>query len=99
MRESHQFRIEMRKKKFQEQNGICLYCRKPIVGKPSLDHIIPVDLGNGIGEDNFCVACEPCNKNKLNYVVFTNLFDREIYPVISVPYFFRAKYIQTNNSK
>ena len=100
MRESNEFRITMRIKKFKEQNGVCLYCDKPIIGKPSLEHIIPIELGGEIGDEaNLCVTCVPCNKNKLSLIVFTNLYDRLVYPIVDIPYFFRVKYIQTNNFK
>ena len=98
MRESTEFRIELRKKLYKEQNGICVYCRREIKGKPSLDHVIPLDLmeENEKHIENYVVCCQWCNKNKANYVVFSNLTDREIYPMIDVDYYFRVKQIIKN---
>jgi CRISPR/Cas system Type II protein with McrA/HNH and RuvC-like nuclease domain len=98
-RESHDFRISMRERLFEVQNGICVYCKKKIVGKPSLDHVIPLNLGGGSYDENFVVCHTQCNKNKLDYIVFSSLEDKEIYPLIDVPYFFKVSYIQTNKFK
>ena len=99
MREEHKFRITTREMIFKEQGGICIYCKKPIVGKPSLDHIIPIEHHEPYADGNYVVTCIPCNKRKGNRIVFSNLFDREIYPIIDIPYFFKWDYIQTNNFK
>jgi CRISPR/Cas system Type II protein with McrA/HNH and RuvC-like nuclease domain len=99
VREDHKFRIDTREMIFKEQEGICVYCKKPIIGKPTLDHIIPIQDHEAYSEDNYVVCCIKCNKNKGNYIVFTNLFDKEIYPVITVPYFAKWDYIQTNKFK
>lgn len=99
MRESSKFRIKKRKELFEKQKGVCVYCNELITGKPELDHIIPVVHGNGIGEDNFVVCCKRCNKNKGSYIVFSLLYDRVIYPIIDIPYFFRSSYITKNKFK
>lgn len=101
MRETAKFRIEKREELFKEQEGKCGYCREEIKGKPSLDHIIPLVLctEDDNHEDNYIVTCPKCNKNKADYIIFCNLFDREFYPVIDVPYFFRLDYIQRNKPK
>ena len=101
MREDHKFRIETRERLWEEQDHKCGYCDREITKeKASLDHIIPViHAQEAYMKDNFIVACKRCNKEKLDYIVFTNLFDKLIYPVIDVPYFFQAKYIQTNKFK
>ena len=98
MRESHEFRTSIRHKLFKEQNGICVYCKKQIKDKPSLDHVIPLDLmdDNEQHIENYVVCCQKCNKNKANYIVFSNLTDREIYPIIDVDYYFRVKQIINN---
>lgn len=99
MRESHDDRIRIRKEKIKEQNGICVYCNKKIEGKASLDHIIPVILGGGVGEENLVACHKYCNVNKRDLIVFSNLYDRIIYPIVNIPYFFKVDYIQTNNFK
>lgn len=99
-RESHEFRINTRNRLFKEQNGKCAYCGKPIKGKPSLDHIIPVILGAELYQkDNYIVTCIKCNKAKGDHIVFTNLYDRIIYPIVDIPYFAQWDYIQTNKFK
>lgn len=99
MRESSEFRITMRTKKYKEQEGICAYCNELIYGKPSLDHVIPVYQGGDSYDENFVVCCPKCNISKLDYIVFTNLEDRIIYPMISMPFIFKWNYITTNNFK
>jgi len=98
MRESHDFRISLRQKLFKDQNGICAYCNKPIIGKPSLDHVIPLDSmeDNDQNPANYVVSCIGCNKRKGNHLIFTNLLDGEIYPMVDVPYFFHVYDIQYN---
>lgn len=101
MREAHTVRIETRNRLWKEQNKKCAYCGKEIPpGKASLDHIIPViKLDEAIGEENLIVCCKSCNKNKGDHVIFMNIYDKVFYPMVDIPYFFRAKYIQTNNKK
>jgi len=100
MRESHEFRIQKRKELYEAQNGICGLCNRPIKGEPSLDHVIPLSLGAELyQEGNYICTCIRCNKAKGDRVIFTNLFDGLIYPIVDVPRFFRADYIQTNNFK
>lgn len=98
MRETREFRIDTRNRLHKEQNGVCVYCKKEIKGKPSLDHIIPLDLmeENEQHIENYVVCCQSCNKNKANHIVFSNLTDREIYPLIDVDYYFRVKEIIKN---
>lgn len=98
MRETREFRIDTRKRLYNEQNGVCVYCKKEIKGKPSLDHVIPLDLmeENEQHIENYVVCCQSCNKNKGNHIVFSNLTDREIYPLIDVDYYFRVKEIIKN---
>jgi 5-methylcytosine-specific restriction endonuclease McrA len=81
MRETHQDRIRIRKDLWEQQNKICVYCKSVIpYEKASLDHIIPVILlDQNIGESNLIVCCKACNKAKGNMVVFSNLYDKEIY--------------------
>lgn len=99
MRETHSKRISLRARLFKEQNGICGYCGRKIKGKPSLDHIIPLDLmeENFEHPENYIVTCIPCNKRKGNSVVFSSLEDRKVYPMLDIPYFFRASEIQYNH--
>jgi hypothetical protein len=101
VREDHKFRIDTREMIFKEQEGICVYCKKPIKGKPSMDHIIPVFIGGNLyDKDNLVCCCVRCNKAKGDHIVFSSLEDKEIYPMIQeIPYFFRASYIQTNKFK
>lgn len=99
-REDHKTRVSTRTKLWKEANGVCPYCqRKVSLEKASLDHIIPVNLiekDTNYGESNLIFCCKRCNREKLDYVVFTNLFDKIIYPIVDIPYFFRASYIQFN---
>lgn len=98
MREHHAKRIDIRAKLYVEQDGTCVYCHRKIVGKPSLDHIVPVDaLDDPLGDENLVVTCVACNKRKGNHTVFLNLYDKEYYPMIDIPYFFQARYIQYNH--
>jgi len=101
MRESHQFRIDTRDRLWKEQQGKCGYCgRKIDLYQSQLDHIIPFfHTKEAYMKDNFIVACRKCNVSKSDMIVFTNLYDRIIYPIIDIPYFFQAKYIQTNKFK
>jgi len=101
MRESHEFRITTRDTLWKEQDGKCGYCGKKIdLYHASLDHIIPIfHSKEKYMKDNFIVTCHYCNVSKSDMIVFTNLFDRVIYPIIDVPYFFQVKYIQTNKFK
>ena len=98
-REDPKFRIETREQLFKEQGGRCIYCDEQIIGKPSLDHMVPLNIGGGSYIENFVVCCPECNKSKLDYVVFSNLEDRIIYPMITIPTIFRWSYIQTNKTK
>ena len=95
MREDHKIRIETRRRLWLEQNKVCVYCLEKIpIEKASLDHIIPVDcLEESLGEANLAVCCKKCNYNKGNHMIFTNLMDRTIYPMVDIPYFFRYNYI------
>jgi CRISPR/Cas system Type II protein with McrA/HNH and RuvC-like nuclease domain len=97
-RENHQHRINMRKHLYEKQNGVCVYCKRIIVyEKCSLDHIIPVvHLDSNIGDDNLAMSCKYCNINKGDQIVFSNLYDHEIYPIVDVPMIFQWKYIITN---
>lgn len=99
MRESHDFRTSTRARLFKEQKGVCVYCKRPIKGKPSLDHVIPLHHMEENDEhlENYVVTCIGCNKRKGDLIVFSNLADREIYPMIDTPYFFRVYDIQFNN--
>lgn len=102
-RETNHKRVTTRARLFKTQSGICVYCGREIKGKPSLDHIVPVDICTKedleiMGDNNFVVCCKRCNKSKGNRVIFSNLFDREIYPILlDIPYFFRYTYITYNH--
>jgi CRISPR/Cas system Type II protein with McrA/HNH and RuvC-like nuclease domain len=95
MREDHAVRINTRRRLWEEQNKICAYHNEHIpYGDASLDHIIPVVLlEEMIGEDNLIVCCKNCNESKGNHIVFSNLYDRVIYPLISIPVIFQDRYI------
>ena len=97
MREDHKVRIETRHRLFKEQKGVCVYCEKKIpIEKASLDHIIPVHyLEVNIGENNLVMCCKRCNKNKGNMFIFTNLFDRIIYPIQIIPTIYQDYYIHS----
>ena len=98
MRENHKDRINFRKEKWIEQHGICEYCKSHVaLDKASLDHIIPVDLlDESLGKENLVMCCKKCNKSKGNHIIFVNLFDKEYYHMVNIPYFFQANYIQKN---
>ncbi len=62
---------------FQEQNGVCFYCRKPMLiaripagqvqprNLATLDHIIPRSAGGANGPTLNCVAaCHSCNNER-----------------------------------
>ena len=98
MREEASYRIHMREKRYHEQNGICVYCGTYVnISEASLDHIIPVDFLDEISdESNLVMCCKECNYYKGNHIVFTNLYDRIIYPSVPIPYVFRWSYIIKN---
>lgn len=100
-REDAIFRISTRNKILKEQDNKCFYCNRILTQeKATLDHIIPISKGDTTLNDNgYVVACKRCNKAKGDNVVFTNLFDKEIYVIVDVPYIFRSSYIQTNKFK
>lgn len=60
----------LRKRKWQEQNGLCSYCETPITfySKKSdsleIDHKIPVSRGGTNDDDNLVAACRTCNRAK-----------------------------------
>ena len=99
-REEHKVRISTREKLWKEAKGVCPYCNKKVpLEKASLDHIIPVNQieeNTNYGPENLTFCCKSCNKMKLDYIVFTNLYDRIVYPIVDIPYFFQARYIQFN---
>jgi len=98
MREDHAKRISLRARLFKQQNGVCGYCKRKITGKPSLDHIIPLNHMDENLEhpENYIVTCIACNKRKGDSIIFSNLFDKEVYPIVDIPYFFRSSEIQYN---
>ena len=100
-RESHQNRIKTRELLWSKQKHRCAYCKKDILLKDaSLDHIIPiVILDEKSYEENLIVTCKRCNRDKGNKIIFTNLYDGVIYPIVDIPYFFNSVYIQKNKSK
>jgi len=95
MREDARTRINTRTRLWKEQKGVCPYCKKTYkLEQVSLDHIIPVDkLDENIGPDNLIVTCKWCNINKGNHIIFSNLYDREVYVLVDVPYIFQHYYI------
>jgi C4-type Zn-finger protein len=99
MREPARDRIEKRGQLFKEQGCICGYCKKKIEGAPELEHIIPVILGGSNDISNQIVTCKKCNYNKHDYIIFSLIEDRELYPVLDIPFFFRVKEIQSNGYK
>lgn len=95
MRETHKDRMRIREELWEQQNKICVYCKSVIpYEQASLDHIIPVILlEENIGQDNLVVCCKACNKRKGKHIVFTNLLDKEIYPMVYIHRIFRLEYI------
>lgn len=45
---------------YDEQNGCCAYCDKPLKDY-HVDHIIPVFVGGSNRRDNLVIACPRCN--------------------------------------
>ena len=97
MREDAKTRISTRERLWREQDQICVYCKKKIQYKDaSLDHVIPVvHLSYNIGSENLVVAHKRCNINKGDHIIFTNLFDKEIYPLVDVPVVFQDYFIHS----
>lgn len=97
-REEHKVRISTRERLWKEQKGICSYCERKIkIELASLDHIIPVELNDELlGETNLTVTCISCNKRKGNMIIFTNLYDKKVYPILDIPYFFHYNDIVFN---
>lgn len=95
MREDHELRRATRRRLWEEQNKTCIYCENIIpYQSASLDHIIPVvHLEENIGIDNLIMSCKKCNKAKDSFFVFTNLYDKIIYPMISIPIIFQDRFI------
>ena len=95
MREEAVVRISTRKRLWMEQQFKCGYCHRTItLEQASLDHIVPVDkMDIPLGEANLIVTCKPCNKRKGNHIVISNLYDKEIYPLLDVPVIFQDYYI------
>jgi len=97
-REDHKVRIETRHRLWKEAKGICSYCQRNIpIEKASLDHIIPVNhTEENYGPENLIFCCKPCNYHKRDLIIFSNLYDRIIYPIIDIPFFFQYNYIVRN---
>ena len=99
-REDHITRVISRNRLWHHQKGICVYCGKKVKAEnASLDHIIPVnhiEENTNYGDSNLVMCCKRCNFQKHDYIVFSNLEDRIIYPLIDIPYFFRYGYITRN---
>ena len=49
---------------YNTQEGLCAYCRVPLVGSFQVDHIMPRSRGGKTEKDNLCCACPPCNYRK-----------------------------------
>lgn len=97
MREDHHTRISTRERLYKEQKGICVYCNKHIpIEKASLDHIIPVvHLNENLGISNLVMCCKRDNKLKGDQIVFSNLYDRVIYPIVDHKYVYQDYYIHS----
>lgn len=73
----------------ETSDKICVFCGKVLtIDRFSVDHIIPRCYGGTNDKSNLVICCRICNKIKSNYIVFSNLTDRIIYPIIDVPYYF-----------
>ncbi len=46
------------------QNGLCYYCKKPIKGAWTTDHVIPIYRGGSSDYTNLVVSCYGCNTSK-----------------------------------
>lgn len=101
-REVASFRVGTRTRLIEDQSGRCFYCGRVFPEDSfTLDHIIPWsgDREPVYHQDNFVAACVGCNKRKGELVIFSSLLDHKIYPMIDVPYFFRAREIVSNGYK
>lgn len=52
------------KRLMAQSKGRCYWCGEMILGKPHIDHIIPLARGGGNGPENLCVSCPTCNLRK-----------------------------------
>ena len=50
--------------KYEQQNGLCHWCKTPLDGVFHVDHIIPFAKGGSNETDNICCACPNCNYHK-----------------------------------
>ena len=58
------FRMWRYKQYKEVQKGLCHYCKQPIQGAWTTDHIIPISRGGTSTYSNLVVACWDCNKSK-----------------------------------
>ena len=49
---------------FEEQGGLCAYCRRSIADGFHIDHAIPLSRGGSNWPSNLRLACQPCNQSK-----------------------------------
>ena len=55
------------KAKLYRKSPLCHWCRKKFeLAEMTLDHLIPVSQGGSNRNDNFVLACDPCNKQRKN---------------------------------
>lgn len=54
----------IRKRLFDSQGGMCVYCGVALCASPHLDHIIPLVKGGAHTDDNVQLLCQSCNLSK-----------------------------------
>lgn len=72
-----------RKKKYREQNGICVYCNGRFeFADMAGDHIVPWSKGGKTSYDNLQMLCVKCNCRKSAHDEALNPFDGEEYAYV-----------------
>lgn len=51
---------------YEQQNGLCYYCKNQLNNVFHIDHKIPVSRGGTSWPDNLCCTCSNCNLTKNN---------------------------------
>jgi len=49
---------------YRRQGNVCAYCKKPSVGLPDPEHVVPLSRGGRNDMSNIVAACRQCNTDK-----------------------------------